>query len=144
MSLFSQPRNDSRFLEVMEEEKDEDLFDEDDLEEEDDTEKPPPVEYSVRGEELLVKFQLKGERAEQVGDASRVYGVINKQINRMSVMLDETINHSKLGLTRGFHNRLGLAKDEPVLRPSTPLKSMYSGHQRKYDEAVKSHNEYNL
>ena len=66
MKLFSQPKNDSRLLDIMEEEKDEDLLEEGDLENEDETEVPPPVESSLRGEDLLSKFKLKGERAEQV------------------------------------------------------------------------------
>ena len=61
----------------------------------------------------------------------------------MSMMLDETINLSRLGLTKGFQNRLNMNRDEPLLRPSTPLKSFYSGHRRKNEEGVKSHNEYN-
>ena len=66
LKLFQEESNDSRYLGVMEEEKDEDLFDEDDLDKEEEMEIPPPVESSVRGEDLLIKFMLKGPKAEEV------------------------------------------------------------------------------
>lgn len=66
IKLFSEPSNDSRLLGVLEEEKDEDLLEEDDLEKEDESEVPPEMAFSLRGEELLAKFKLKGARAEQV------------------------------------------------------------------------------
>lgn len=66
LNVFTMPRNDSRLLDVSGEEKDEDLFDENDPDEEEEAEIPPSVETSQTGEEVLSKFKLKGERAEEV------------------------------------------------------------------------------
>lgn len=78
LKLFEEESNDSKYLGVMEEEKDEDLFDEDDLDKEDEMEIPPPVSSSIRGEDLLAKFKLKGPKAEQVGPSLLLFNIYSK------------------------------------------------------------------
>lgn len=104
--LLSDAQEDPNLSEINEDENDVDLLEDEEIAEEDEFDDPIDPGFNPLGEDLLRHLSLEGKEAEN-------------QQNIVGVIMEETMNMSKLDLTRERSRN----DETSFMRPATPLKN---------------------
>lgn len=106
---MSDAQEDPNLSEINEDENDVDLLEDEEIAEEDEFDDPIDPGFQPLGEDLLRHFALEGKEAEN-------------QQNIVGVIMEETMNMSKLDLTREKSRLEDKSKNDEsyLMRPATP------------------------
>ena len=102
-------------------------MEDEEIAEEDEFDDPIEPGFVPVGEDLLRHFTLEGKEAENV----RFSFVKSKQQNIVGVIMEETMNMSKLDLTREKSRIEDRSRNDEtsLMRPATPLKNSQVNYQ---------------